>query len=133
MGGGIAAFLLSKQRPTGITYGDGAFAGVLSGLFGAVFATLLSIPIQIISARIFGSQEQALEQMMKDLPGFEGPMRDLMLQMASPQITAGKLIFVFVSDLLIFALFAMVGGILTVAILNKRKGAGVNPRPDIPS
>ena len=124
MGGGIAAFMVSKQRPAGITYGDGAFAGVLSGLVGAVFATLLSIPIQIISARIFGSQQQAFEEMMKDVPGFEGPMKDLLLEMASPQITAAKLLFVFISDLLIFALFAMVGGILTVAILNKRKQAG---------
>src|SRR5689334_11074176 len=40
-GGGIAAFLLTKQRPAGgITYGDGAFAGVMSGLFGAIVATV---------------------------------------------------------------------------------------------
>src|SRR6185436_8736196 len=56
LGGGLGAILLTRQRPAGITYGDGAFVGVLSGLFGAIIGTALQIPIQIIAARMIGSQ-----------------------------------------------------------------------------
>ena len=131
----MAVFLLTKQRPAGITFGDGAFAGVLSGLFGAVVATVISIPVRILQARLFQSQAEALEQMeqiMREF-GIEGPMRDLMLRLASSEITAETVLFTFISNLLMYSLFAMIGGILTVAILNKKKGAGVSPRPDVPS
>ena len=119
-GGGISAFLLAKQRQAAIAYGDGAFAGVMSGLFGAIVATVLSIPIRIISARIFESQQQALEETMREI-GVEGPLRDLMLRVASPEISAVTVAFTFFMNLIVFALFAMIGGILVVAILNKRK------------
>ena len=34
-GGALTAHLVSKQRPSGISYGDGAYGDVLSGCFGA--------------------------------------------------------------------------------------------------
>ena len=122
-GGGIATFLLTKQRQTGVTYGDGAFAGVLSGLFGAIVATLISIPVRVISARFFESQQQTLEETMREL-GIEGPVRDLMLRVASPEISATTVAFTFFMNLILYSLFAMIGGILMVAILNKRKIPG---------
>src|SRR5215471_293329 len=67
LGGGIAAMLLTKQRPSGITYGDGAFVGVLSGLFGAIVGTIVHIPVQMISARLFQSQQQQLEDLLRQL------------------------------------------------------------------
>jgi len=119
-GGGIAVFLLSKQRASRIRYGDGAFAGVLSGLFGAVVGTAVSIPVRIISERILGNQQEAIEQFMRDVPGFEGALRDLFLRVASPEISITTIAFTFFTSLIVYALFAMIGGILTVAILNKR-------------
>ena len=124
LGGGIAVFLLTKQRPAGITYGDGAFAGVLSGVFGAVVGTLISIPVRLIQARIFGSQPEALERMMRDMPGWEeleGPMRDLMLRVASPEISVPTVVFTLFTNLIVYSLFAMIGGILAVALMQKRK------------
>jgi hypothetical protein len=120
-GGGIATLLLTKQRPAGITYGDGAFAGVLSGLFGAIIATMVSIPVRVISAGFFQSQQQTLEETLREL-GIEGQMHDLMMRMASPEISVVTITFTFFSNLLMYALFAMIGGILTVAILNKKQG-----------
>ncbi len=119
-GGGLAAFLLSKQRPVGLTYGDGAFVGVLSGVFGAVVGTVISIPIQIISLRIFGSQQQAVEQFIRDM-GFQGPIPDWMLQVASPEVTVTKVAFTLLGNLIFYSLFAMIGGILGVAVLQKQK------------
>jgi hypothetical protein len=120
-GGGIAAFLLTKQRPTGITYGDGAFGGVLSGVFGAVIGTIVSIPIRIIQGRLFETRPEQLEQMMRDIPGLEGPMRDLVMRLASSDVTVQTVAFTLLANLLIYSLFATIGGILTVAILNKKR------------
>jgi zinc ribbon protein len=127
-GGALATLLLTKQRPSGVALGDGAFVGVLSGLFGSVVATLISIPVRILSARFFASQQQAMEDALRQL-GLEGPMRDLALRMASPEISATTLLLTFFMNLLVYSLFAMIGGILTVAILERRREAGARPRP----
>jgi hypothetical protein len=123
MGGGIAAVLLARQRPAGITYGDGAYVGVLSGLFGAVVGTAVHIPMQIIAMRLFGNQTDQLEKLMQQA-GIEGPMKDFMLRVVSGEISAVTILFTFFSYLLMWSLFAMIGGILTVAIMNKRAAAG---------
>jgi hypothetical protein len=128
MGGGIAAMLLSKQRPSAITYGDGAYVGVLSGVFGAIIGTLIHIPVQLIFARMFTqSQQQQLEDLFRQVQ-LEGPMKDWLMRMASGEVSAGTIIITFISNLLLWSLFAMIGGILTVAILNKR---GMQPQRSI--
>ena len=119
LGGGIAVVLLTKQRPSGITYGDGAFVGVLSGLFGAIVGTAVQIPVQIISARLFQSEQQRFEEWFRQL-GVEGPLKDWLLQMASGKISVATVLFTFFANLLMWSLFAMIGGIVTVAILRKR-------------
>jgi hypothetical protein len=125
LGGGIAATLLTKQRPSGISYGDGAFVGVLSGLFGAIVGTALHIPVQLLSARLFDSQQQQFEEWFRQF-GIEGPMRDWMVRIASGEISAATILFTFFMNLLMWSLFAMIGGILTVAILNKRRSSGAS-------
>src|SRR5204863_2146358 len=126
-GGAVATVLLTRQRPSGVALGDGAFVGVLSGLFGAVVATLISIPLRILSARFFESQQQSLENWLREI-GAEGPMRDLALRLASPEISPTTLLFTFFMNLLVYSLFAMIGGILTVAILERRRNADARPR-----
>jgi zinc-ribbon domain len=119
LGGAIAVTLLAKQRPGGITYGDGAFVGVLSGLFGAIVGTIVHIPVQIITSRLFVSQQERFEEWFRQY-GVEGPLRDWMLRVLSGEISAATILFTFFANLLMWSLFAMVGGILTVAIMNKR-------------
>ena len=120
LGGGIAVMMLAKQRPSEIAYGDGAFAGVLSGLFGAVVGTIVQMSFRAMAARLFESQQQQFEQLLNQL-GAEGPLRDFILRAASGEISAATLTFTFFTNLLAYSLFAMIGGILTVAILEKRK------------
>jgi hypothetical protein len=127
LGGGIATVMLTRQRPSGISYGDGAFAGVLSGLFGSVVGTLLQMSFRAIASGLFESQQQQLEQMLNQV-GAEGPMRDWILRSMSGEISATTVAFTFFANLIAFSLFAMIGGILTIALLNKRRGAGNNPR-----
>ncbi len=120
LGGGIAVMMLTKQRPPGIAYGDGAFAGVLSGLVGAVVGTIVQMSFRAMASRLFESQQQQFEQVLNQL-GAEGPLRDWILRAASGEISAATLTFTFFTNLLVYSLFAMIGGILTVAILEKRK------------
>jgi hypothetical protein len=129
LGGGAAAVMLSRQRASGITYGDGAFVGVLSGLVGAVIGTVIQMAFHVMASRFFESQQQEIEQMVRQFP-IEGPARDLLLRVMSGEVSVVTLIITFVSNLLLFSLFAMIGGILAIAILNKRKGAGQRPRPE---
>src|SRR6059036_3976929 len=71
LGGGIAVMMLAKQRPSGISYGDGSFAGVLSGLFGAIVGTIVQMSIRAMAGHLFESQQQQLEQVLNQL-GAEG-------------------------------------------------------------
>ena len=119
LGGGMAAMMLTKQRPSGITYGDGAFVGVLSGLFGAIVATIVQTAFRAIAARFFDSQQQQLEDLLRQMQ-VEGPMKDWMLRAFSGEISTATVLFTFFTNLIMFALFAMIGGILAIAILNKR-------------
>jgi hypothetical protein len=129
-GGGVATYLLSKQLPgRRLTYGDGAFAGVLSGLFGAIIATVISIPMKIISARFLPSQQEQIDQMLRNMPEMEGWMRDMLMRLTSGEVSVATVLFTFFSNLMMYALFAMIGGILMVAILQKRGARPVSPTP----
>lgn len=123
-GGALATHLLKKQQPARrLTHGDGAFAGVSSGLFGAMIATLLSIPFKIAEAPFLQSQQDAIDKAFRDMPDLQGPLLDLMKRMASPEISAVTVLTTFISNLIIYALFAMVGGILMVVYLNRKAAA----------
>jgi hypothetical protein len=120
LGGGIAAVLLTRQRPlSSITYGDGAFVGVMSGLFGAVIGTVVQLAFRVITAPFVQNQKDDYEKLMKQV-GLEGPMRDFLLRTFSGEISTLTVMFTFVSNLLVYALFAMIGGIIALAILRKR-------------
>lgn len=122
-GGALAAGLLGQQHPRGpraVTYGDGAFVGVLSGFVGAVIATLLSIPLRLFASETIREQQESLERLLDQAPEIEGSLRELILRMLSPEISPLTLLVTFFQYLLPFALFAMIGGILFVAILGRQ-------------
>jgi zinc ribbon protein len=125
LGGGIAAVLLTRQRPLlSISYGDGAFVGVMSGLFGAVIGTIVQLAFRAITAPLAADQQQQLEKLMDQI-GLEGGMRDFLLRTFSGEISTLTVMFTFVSNLLVYALFAMIGGILAIAILRKRSATNL--------
>jgi hypothetical protein len=123
LGGGIATIMVLRQRPSGITYGDGAFVGVLSGLVGAVIGTILQMSFRAMATRLFESQQQQIEQILNQA-GAEGPMRDWILRAMSGEISTLTVTFTFFTNVIAYSLFAMIGGILTIALLNKRKARG---------
>lgn len=121
-GGSIAAIMLQRQNPQrNLALGDGAFAGVTSGVFGALVASMVSIPIKVVSARILESNQASIEEALGRLPELDGPMRDLLIRVLSPEVSLVTVLATLISNLIFFALFAMAGGILTVAVLNRKK------------
>ena len=126
-GGALGAWLLRGRQPQGpnaVTYGDGAFVGVLSGAFGAVVATALSIPIRLLSAEALLNEMEAVEEMLVEI---EGPFRELLLRLMSPELSLVTILATFFVNLIIFSLFAMVGGILLLAIMGRKSGAPAPP------
>ena len=125
IGGGIlAAYLCVKDSPFPVTMGYGALAGLAAGATGAVVCGLFSIPLQFIYTNGGNSAaivEQVQELMAKnpDVPmeirqGVEAFLlrSDFMMLIA---------IFVFISYVVFFSLFAMLGGAIGVAVFEKRK------------
>jgi hypothetical protein len=126
-GGALAAWLLRKKHPQGpesVTYGDGAFVGVLSGSFGAIIATAILIPVRLLSAEALRAEMETVEEM---LPEFEGPIRELFLRLLSPELSFVTILATFFMHLVIFSLFSMVGGILLLAIMGRKSDNSVPP------
>lgn len=119
-GGALTARLLLRQRPSGISYGDGAFGGVLSGLFGSIVATILLIPSKLFFAADWELGRQQAELQMRKTPEAAGPMLDLALRAMSPEVSFTTEMFWFFLYGMIFSLLAMIGGMLMVWISNRR-------------
>src|SRR3954464_7840235 len=120
-GGALTAHLLSRQRPSGISFGDGAFGGVLSGFFGAVVSTIMLIPSKLFFAADWETVRQQAEQQLAQTPETAGPMRDLLLRAMSAEVSFTTEMFWFFFYGFSFSLFAMLGGMLMVWISNRRQ------------
>jgi hypothetical protein len=120
VGGAVAAYMLVKRSPMQrVTSGDGALVGLLAGLIGSLAILLINIPF----ASRFGNEfiagmKQAVEQ-QKD-PQAQQTLNRLISFMQDNGIMAALVIW------LVFTLIAVgmatLGGIIGVAIFEKRKG-----------
>ncbi len=121
-GGGYAAWLLNKQKPGGLKYGDGALVGVQSGLVGTIVSAIINVPVQLAmyTPAAVAEMQQQLKQFAVDLdlpPDFVTTMsRYLTPGFSLPRLLMGVIVFSIVG-----VLFAMIGGILTVGLLNRRR------------
>lgn len=115
-GGLVAAYLLQQNQPAPISTGDGAMAGLLAGLFGAVVSFVLSIPITIL----VGPVERRLLQRLIDSAGRIPPGARGFVNNPSPLATALGLVFGFVLMVFLGAIFSTLGGVLGAAIFRKK-------------
>ena len=118
-GGALTARLLMKQRPGGISYGDGAFGGVLSGFVGAVVAAIMLIPSKLFFAAEWEAMRLNTEQQLAKSPEATGPMKDLVLRAVSAEVSLTTVVFWFFCFGFFFSLVAMIGGMLMVWISNR--------------
>ncbi|HEV7680629.1 MAG TPA: hypothetical protein VGO68_00785 [Pyrinomonadaceae bacterium] len=112
LGGGVlAAFLYIKSSPTPVPMGDGAMVGGLAGVVGGVIYFLLSLPLNIF----FG------------MAAMEGQ-----LARSGVQLPFSGIILVIISGIIgaiLLAVLTALGGLLGVAIFEKRKNGTAPPPP----
>lgn len=110
-GGALAAYLYIKSSPTPVGMGDGAMVGGLAGVVGGILYLIINLPITLlIGVAAMGSQ---LRQ-----AGVNVPFSPVVLVVISSIVTA-----------VILAVLATLGGVIGVAIFEKRKGDGLTPPP----
>ena len=119
-GGVLTSYLLQERMPVAITAGDGALSGVLAGLIGALIAGVLNIAFSLMMGL---SGADALDQIPQ---GNMPPEFDRVLEQLRNMPEAVWYIAPFVLYIVLFPIFAMLGGLLGVAIFKK------NPPPPPP-
>ena len=121
-GGVLAAYLYMKDSPplAKAPYGDGAVVGVLAGVFGAIAGTVVGV---ILTALGLVEDQWAAAFAAINAQGIEMPeaLRGL--------ISGGAMSFAAITVSLVFSLvlysiFATVGGLVGVAIFHKKGAAG---------
>lgn len=111
-GGVLAGFLYVKSSPTPVSMGDGAMVGGLAGVVGGILFLIINLPITILIYGVAGMGNQFRQA------GVNLPFSPVVVFILSSLITA-----------VILAVLATLGGILAVAIFEKRKGDGLAPPP----
>ena len=124
MGGALAAYLYIKQSPTPVTPGEAAQVGLLAGVVGTVLLFVVGIPLGLVAGdamnamlvKFFeGVNPQAAEAMRQAVE----QQQNMPLSQRLPQMIGFSLM-----NAVVTILFATLGGLLGVAIFEKRKGAG---------
>jgi hypothetical protein len=109
-GGFLAAYLVQQNHPSPITTADGALVGFLAGLLGAVFCTIIAVPIEAMMGPL---QAQLLSRVLSSRndipPGVREMFENLQTGGASFVISA---IIRFCTMLVLGAIFSTIGGIL---------------------
>ncbi len=122
-GGLLAAYLYVKDSSIPVTLGRGAALGLLTGVIGAFVFALFSIPLyMVMKNRSGGGFVEQMRQQLDQLPNMPPESRQMLLDFLS-RGNVGILVVVFglVFVLVLYALFAMLGGTIGVAVFEKRK------------
>lgn len=134
VGGGLAAYLLIRRSPVlPISKGEGASAGALAGVVGSLIYLIVGVPLLLLGWNSFVAQ---IEERADNVP--DAASREMMTQIVATMQNHPVLI-----ALAVWLMFAIVGigvaslgGLIGVAIFEKRKGQQYPPQPpfsgDIP-
>ena len=112
-GGALACFLYIKSSPVPVRPGDGAMIGAIAGLVGAVIYLIIGLPIALVYGA--AAMEQAFTQ-----SGVRLPFSGTILLVISALIGA-----------LFLLVLAVLGGLIAVPLIEKRKN-GATPPPPVP-
>ncbi len=120
-GGFLSVFIFKRRSPEAfMTSGDGALLGLLSGLVGSVVFSILNA---LISGAQAGGAElrEQIERAIASDPNFPPQLAEFLRSLtAGGAAGVGLLLLIFVIALVLFSIFGTVGGILGVAILQKK-------------
>jgi len=127
-GGVVAAYVVQANSIEPMTPADGALAGLLAGLVGAVVHLILSIPIDIV----MGPFERSMAQRIMDLTG-NAEMRDVLQRYSQREAGLFTIIFrrtaAFFVMLVAGAVFSTLGGLLGAMIFRKTPPVPLDASP----
>lgn len=127
VGGLIAANMYIKSSPNPVTPADGAIVGAIAGAIGVVLIFVVGIPLQLIFGTAMMSMLQGIMQNAD--PGQAAQMRDAM---AASGFGIGRAFMNALMSGVTVVIFSAVGGLLGVALFEKRKGGPGMPPPPPP-
>jgi hypothetical protein len=120
-GGMLAAHLYVKSSPSVVKLGSGVSLGALTGGIGGIVTTAFNIPVQILMNTIFARYASQARQVLSELPNLPPSFRDLILASGNTGFSLLSLVIAAFLNVIIFGVIAMLGGVLGVAIFEKRK------------
>jgi Family of unknown function (DUF5518) len=132
-GGALAAYLMQQNHPVPIETGDGAIVGLLAGVFGAIVATVLSIPIALAIGVSPGQMFDRALETARDMP----PEARAVLEFLSGGAGIGVLFAVnAVVMLIVGSIVGMIGGALGTILFRRNippQPPGPPPIPTVPT
>ncbi|MBV9923486.1 MAG: hypothetical protein JOZ96_00490 [Acidobacteria bacterium] len=129
VGGLLAAHLYIKASPNPVTPAGGALVGALAGGIGVVLIIVIGIPLNLILGAAMMSMMGGIMQNAD--PSQAAQFREAMA--ASGGVTVFNAIKGAVISSVVAVIFSAVGGLLGVAIFEKRKGGPGMPPPPPPA
>jgi hypothetical protein len=124
VGGAVAARMLIKASPVlPVSTGDGAVVGALAGVVGAGVYLVLGVPISLLFNQAWISMLRSIVDQMND-PQFRAAM-DEALRNSQNQGLAERLLAALFSWFIVSLIsigFSTLGGLIGVAMFEKRKG-----------
>ena len=115
VGGGIAVYILTTSAPGPITYGNGAVVGLLAGLIaGAIWGIINMLLLHIVGLE---SIMVSFERLAEIVPQFE----ELLEMTRTATIGTGMIIVWLFFNIIIYAIFGTLGGVIGTAIFVKKK------------
>ncbi|HEY5884308.1 MAG TPA: hypothetical protein VIT88_06440 [Pyrinomonadaceae bacterium] len=127
LGGMLASHLYVKNSPTPANAGDGAVLGAIAGLIGAAISVVLGIPIAMATGPIMR------DLMLRVLENADPRQAEMFRQQWEGSGTAlAPLIIQSLIGAGLLLVFAIIGGLIGVALFEKRKGPAAPPPPPFP-
>ncbi|MEW5983904.1 MAG: hypothetical protein AB1806_16245 [Acidobacteriota bacterium] len=126
-GGVVAAYLLQANTAEPVALGDGALAGLLAGLFGAVVYAVVSVPVTLVTGPFQQRLFRGLTERLQDVPD---SVRQALDGIGTSEASVFGMVTAFVFMLIAGAVFASLGGLLGAVFFRKNPESRIpNPEP----
>ena len=125
-GGAVAAYMLIRRSPMfRVTTGDGAVVGTLAGLFGALIMLAINVPVTLMR---WGQVVETIKSQAANQsdPSAQESINNFIAFLQNHSVLGALMIWVIFAVVVVG--LATLGGILGVAMFEKRKGQPFPPQ-----